>query len=110
MKLLTDGGKLVMGWDLAKSAVSSSPRTPCWPPVGQLDCETDQLVYLVEAGWAWQWPGWKWVAATLNSEYGNNRTPQACRAKYDRIMREANATHDGRRIRRTVDGIVGDSE
>jgi len=52
-------------------------------------------VYYVEAGWCWQWPGWPWVAANLNEDYGNNRTPQACRAKYDRIMREANAALTG---------------
>ena len=62
----------------------------CWPPIGRTDGETDQLVYLVEAEWAWQWPGWAWVASSLNNEYGNKRTPQACRAKYVWIMRKVN--------------------
>ena len=66
----------------------------CWPSLNEIDGETQQLVYLVEAGWAWQWPGWEWVAATLNGEYGNDRTPQACRSKYVRIMREANEKVD----------------
>ena len=72
------------------AAHSGTSRRICWPPLGTIDGETDQLVYYVEAGWCWQWPGWEWVAASLNDEYGNNRTPQACRAKYGRIMRESN--------------------
>ena len=80
------------------AAHSGTSRRTCWPPLCETDGETDQLVYLVEEGWAWQWPGWGWVAATLNNEYGNNRTPQACRAKYDRIMREANASGEGREV------------
>ena len=59
-----------------------------WPPVDEIDGETKQLVYLVEAAWSWAWPGWQWVADHLNSEYGNNRTAQACRAKYRRINAE----------------------
>lgn len=58
-----------------------------WPPLSEIDGETEQLVYLVDEGWVYEWPGWKWVASWLNQEYGNNRTPQACRSKYGRIMK-----------------------
>jgi len=56
-----------------------------WPPLDEIDGETKQRVYLVEADWAWAWPGWKHVADKLNAEYGNNRTAKSCRAKYARI-------------------------
>ena len=55
-----------------------------WPKLEEVDGETQQLVYLVEVAWAWQWPSWTWVADRLNSEYKNSRTAQACRAKYNR--------------------------
>ena len=49
------------------------------------DSELDDLCKLVEDGWAWQWPGWKWVAKSLNHWHGNHRTPAACRAKYFKV-------------------------
>jgi len=72
-------------------------RTPCWPPIDEIDGETEYLVYLVEAGWCWSYPGWEWVANSLNKHHGNNRTPQACRAKYNRIRRKANKEVSGER-------------
>lgn len=84
------------------AAHPGTSRRICWPPLGTIDGETDQLVYYVEAGWCWQWPGWAWVAANLNEDYGNNRTPQACRAKYDRIMREVNGEVEGRGPRNLI--------
>ena len=59
-----------------------------WPPRREIDGETHQLVYLVEADWSWSWPGWQHIADKLNAEYGNNRSAQSCRAKYDRINAE----------------------
>lgn len=55
-----------------------------WCDVNEVDGETEQLVALVINGWCWNWPGWKWVAGRLNSEYGNNRSPSACRSKFQR--------------------------
>ena len=46
MKQLTDGGNLVMGWDLAEGAVSSSPRTSCSVSVWRI-CEHCNKEYLV---------------------------------------------------------------
>jgi hypothetical protein len=57
----------------------------CWPPLEEIDGETEQLVALVETGWDWKWPGWKSIAADLNQEYGKNRTAQQCRRKYNQI-------------------------
>ena len=47
--------------------------------------EVWELCNLVEDGWAWQWPGWEWVAKTLNRWHKNNRTASSCRAKYFRV-------------------------
>jgi len=53
--------------------MSEQPRSldglVLWPPLDEIDGETQQLVYLVEAAWSWQWPGWEWVATSLN-KYG----------------------------------------
>ena len=57
-----------------------------WPPVTKIDGETEALKQLVENGWAWQWPGWKWVADSLNKEFENARTPVACRLKYKSLL------------------------
>ena len=46
--------------------------------------EAKQLIYLLEDGWSWQFPGYKWCSERLNNEFGNNRTPNACRVKYTR--------------------------
>ena len=59
-----------------------------WLDISCVDGETEQLVQLVENGWSWQWPGWEWVADTLNSEFSNSRTASACRNKYNRIRRD----------------------
>ena len=56
-----------------------------WSPKNEIDGEAEQLVYLVDNGWAWQWPGWQWVADRLNAEYHNNRTAATCRRKYVRL-------------------------
>ncbi|GAG76942.1 unnamed protein product, partial [marine sediment metagenome] len=55
-----------------------------WDDINEIDGETSNLVNLVLNGWDWQWPGWGWVAATLNKDHGNDRSPGACRKKYDR--------------------------
>lgn len=52
-----------------------------WDKVNE-DGECDQLLTLVEVGWDWQWPGWSWVAKSLNRDFGNNRSASACRNKY----------------------------
>jgi len=52
----------------------------------EIDSEVNFLIYLVEEGWNWQWPGWNWVANRLNYRYKNNRTATACRQKYVRII------------------------
>lgn len=72
-----------------KAAKSGSSRPTCsrwWSDPDTLEGEVERLVYFVEDDWCWAWPGWKWVADRLNSEFGNGRTPQACRAKYARIL------------------------
>ena len=81
------------------AAPSGTSARSCWPPRDEIDGETEHLVYLADDGWCWEWPGWKWVATTLNGEYGNNRTPEACRAKYNRIMRKANKGIDRKAVR-----------
>ncbi len=53
-----------------------------WPDKEGTDGETEALMDLVINGWSWEWPGWRWVANQINSEYGNNRTPAACRNKF----------------------------
>jgi len=48
--------------------------------------EIDQLKYLVDHGWNFQWPGWRWVARRLNQEYGNNRSSRVCQRKYAKLQ------------------------
>ena len=57
-----------------------------WCPLDEVDGETEDLVFFVEAAWCWWWPGWEWVAEHINDLHGNNRTAQACRAKYNRLI------------------------
>jgi len=57
----------------------------------EIDGELEQLDELVSNGWCWQWPGWKWVANRLNEEFGNGRTPSACRNRYIKIYSKSNA-------------------
>lgn len=52
----------------------------------EIDSEVYELVHLVEEGWAWQWPGWQWVADRLNHWHKNDRTASACRQKYNRVL------------------------
>jgi len=47
--------------------------------------ETYDLLALVDSGWAWEWPGWAWVADKLNDEHGNNRSAAACKGRYERV-------------------------
>ena len=59
--------------------------TKLWPALGEFEGETHELQYLVDQGWCWNWPGWEWVAKSLNAIYGNGRSAAACRQKYNRI-------------------------
>ena len=61
-----------------------------WPDREDYDGETAQLVRTVEDGWDWAFPGWQWIADSINAEYGNNRTAAACRAKYERELSRHN--------------------
>lgn len=54
--------------------------------------ELEQLEYHAEENWAWQFPGWKWVAERVNSEFGNSRTAAACRARSKKL-------HESRKAR-----------
>lgn len=56
-----------------------------WPDRADVDGETAQLLWLVNDGWQWNWPGWAWVAKALNDDYGKNRSASACRLKYKRL-------------------------
>ena len=74
-----------------------------WPPLREMDGETEYLVQSVECDWYCQWPGWQWVADRINKLYDNSRTPAACRSKYSRIIKDCesrikthNAEHDTR--------------
>lgn len=71
----------------APEVIHGLGRRKPWPSVSDYDGETHQLVHLVEAAWQFQWPGWPWVSKMLNREYGNHRSPRACRAKYERILK-----------------------
>lgn len=59
-----------------------------WPDRNETDGETEQLIWLVECGWSWEWPGWAWVAENLNDDYGNSRTARACSKKYKDLRKE----------------------
>jgi hypothetical protein len=59
-----------------------------WCPLNEVDGETSELLHLVENGWSWEWPGWYWVAVSLNNEYGNDRSANSCRNKYKRLIKE----------------------
>lgn len=41
--------------------------------------EKKEVVFISVKAWDWYFPGWEWVALRLNSEFKNNRTPEACR-------------------------------
>lgn len=47
--------------------------------------EKKEVVFISVRAWDWYFPGWKWVAARLNSEFQNNRTPEACRKMAARL-------------------------
>jgi hypothetical protein len=59
-----------------------------WCSINEVDGETERLLYLVENEWSWEWPGWNWVAESLNSEFGNDRSANSCRNKYKRLIQE----------------------
>lgn len=73
------------------SAGALLPRTPCSPwPNYREECpadrnETQHLVHIVEDDWEFIWPGWESISRKLNRDYGNQRTPEACRTKYNRL-------------------------
>ena len=56
-----------------------------WGDPADPDSEAASLLRFVEDGA----PGWRWVAIMVNGEWDNCRTPEACRAKYRQIEREA---------------------
>lgn len=41
--------------------------------------EKAELKRWLESGWDWHFPGYKQAALHINSVFGNNRTPNACR-------------------------------
>jgi len=51
-----------------------------WPQ--ELSEELDEIV---SNDWCWQWPGWNWVANTLNARMGTKYSASACRTKYIRM-------------------------
>ncbi len=52
------------------------------------ESETCRLLQLVAGLKGKQWPGWTWVAERLNTEFGNNRTLEDCRAKFSSLIKE----------------------
>jgi hypothetical protein len=75
--------------NLASRGCSNRLVVP-WPDYTDYDGETAQLMRTVDQDWCWKFPGWKWVADQINAEYGNNRTAEACRKKWDvEIRKEA---------------------
>lgn len=64
-----------------------------WPNINEIDSETQYLMYLVYNGWDFHWPGWVWVSNRLNAEYGNNRSVEACRKKFDREYEKERANN-----------------
>ena len=59
-----------------------------WPPLEEADGETEAMADLVENGWSWQWPGWAWIAQSLNAKYGNGRSARECSKKYKSLRKE----------------------
>jgi len=58
-----------------------------WSPYDEADSESKQLIYLVQDGWDWNWPGWDWIARRLNEEFNNNRSANSCRLKYKKYLK-----------------------
>ncbi len=48
--------------------------------------EIGALVYFAEEAWAYQWPGWAWVAKRINDEFPNNRSARSCSEKYRKLL------------------------
>jgi len=85
------------GWDHSHSR--SPAGSARWGgSTGEIDSETYELVELVENGWAWQWPGWAWVAKMLNHWHKQDRSPNACRLKYNTILSQNNEDVDASRL------------
>jgi len=61
-----------------------------WGNPEDIDSEYYKLVGLVLHGWDWNWPGWAWVANSLNREYGNNRSIKACMQKFYKYEKRRN--------------------
>lgn len=69
-----------------RQALSNTTGSAPWGgSESEIDSEVHYLVHLVEEGWAWQWPGWKWVARSLNYWHKKDRSAEACRKKYGRV-------------------------
>jgi len=47
--------------------------------------ELEELDEIVSNDWCWAWPGWKWVANTLNGRCGHRRTASQCRYQYIKL-------------------------
>jgi len=45
------------------------------------DEEVETLDEALNNAWAWQFPGWQWVAGYVNRAHGNKRSAGACRRK-----------------------------
>lgn len=75
--------------DNAKDAPVEQRVRRFWPPRDEVDGETESLIWIVNHGWCWNWPGWKWVANRLNNEFKNSRTSEACRKKYTSLQNDA---------------------
>ncbi|MBC8125819.1 MAG: hypothetical protein H8M99_01545 [Gloeobacteraceae cyanobacterium ES-bin-144] len=57
-----------------------------WPDSEDYDGETAQLMRTCEHDWPTA--RWQWVADQINAEYGNNRSAEACRKKWDVEIRK----------------------
>ena len=55
--------------------------------------ELEELDEIVSNDWCWQFPGWKWVADTLQGRCGNKRTPSACRYQYIKLCNRQTAIY-----------------
>jgi len=62
-----------------------------WPDINEIDGETECLYDLVNDGWSWSWPGWKWITEKVNQWYGNNRSISAITQKYYKIYEKKSA-------------------